>query len=99
MTKTKAPSIERIDSSKGYEMNNIEIITHSENSRRGAKNQKAGSSGYKGVSSRPNGRFYVTHSSGSHGGFSCKHEAARVWNTVSRMFNGPNAFMNTVTNA
>lgn len=31
-----APSVDRIDSSKGYELSNMEFITHSENSRRGS---------------------------------------------------------------
>jgi hypothetical protein len=31
-----APSVDRIDSKIGYELNNIEFVTHSENSRRGA---------------------------------------------------------------
>lgn len=31
-----APSVDRIDSSKGYELDNIEWVTMSENSRRGA---------------------------------------------------------------
>jgi len=30
------PSVDRIDSSKGYEIENMEWVTHSENSRRGA---------------------------------------------------------------
>lgn len=30
-----APSVDRIDSSKGYEIYNMEFVTHSENSRRG----------------------------------------------------------------
>lgn len=30
-----APSVDRIDSSKGYEISNMEFVTHSENSRRG----------------------------------------------------------------
>lgn len=33
-----APSIDRIDSSRGYHFNNIEWVTHSENSRRGSEN-------------------------------------------------------------
>lgn len=32
-----APSVDRIDSSKGYEHGNIEWVTHSENSSRGSK--------------------------------------------------------------
>lgn len=32
-----APTVDRIDSSKGYEHGNIEWITHSENSSRGSK--------------------------------------------------------------
>lgn len=35
-----APSVDRIDSSKGYIIDNMEFVTHSENSRRGA-NSKA----------------------------------------------------------
>lgn len=31
-----APSVDRIDSSKGYSINNMEWVTHSENSRRGS---------------------------------------------------------------
>jgi hypothetical protein len=31
------PSVDRIDSSRGYEFDNIEWVTHSENSRRGSK--------------------------------------------------------------
>ena len=31
----KAPSVDRIDSSRGYEIDNMEWVTHSENSRRG----------------------------------------------------------------
>lgn len=30
-----SPTVDRIDSSKGYELNNMEWVTHSENSRRG----------------------------------------------------------------
>ena len=30
-----APSVDRVDTSKGYEIDNIEFVTHSENSRRG----------------------------------------------------------------
>lgn len=30
------PSVDRVDSSRGYEFENIEWVTHSENSRRGA---------------------------------------------------------------
>lgn len=30
-----APSVDRINSSKGYEIDNIEFVTHSENSKRG----------------------------------------------------------------
>jgi len=30
------PSLDRVDSSKGYSLDNIEWVTHSENSRRGA---------------------------------------------------------------
>jgi hypothetical protein len=38
-----APSIDRLDSSKGYSFDNIEWVTHSENSRRGAINRHANS--------------------------------------------------------
>lgn len=31
-----SPSVDRLDSSKGYEVGNMEWVTHSENSRRGA---------------------------------------------------------------
>lgn len=34
-----APSVDRIDSSRGYEVGNMEWVTHSENSRRGAISQ------------------------------------------------------------
>ncbi len=30
-----SPSVDRMDSSKGYEVSNMEFVTHSENSRRG----------------------------------------------------------------
>jgi len=30
-----APSVDRLDSSKGYEIDNMQFVTHSENSRRG----------------------------------------------------------------
>jgi hypothetical protein len=33
-----APSVDRIDSSKGYTIDNMEWVTHSENSRRGSIN-------------------------------------------------------------
>lgn len=33
------PSVDRIDSSQGYELGNMEWVTHSENSRRGAKSR------------------------------------------------------------
>ena len=33
------PSIDRIDSKQGYELNNIQWITHSENSRKGSLNR------------------------------------------------------------
>lgn len=33
------PSVDRIDSSKGYTLENMEWVTHSENSRRGAMNR------------------------------------------------------------
>jgi hypothetical protein len=37
-----APSVDRIDSSRGYELDNMEVVTMSENSRRGteSKNRK-----------------------------------------------------------
>jgi len=35
-----APSVDRVDSSKGYELSNMEWVTHSENSRRGSKNRR-----------------------------------------------------------
>lgn len=38
--RTLTPSINRIDTSKGYVLNNIEWLTHSENSRLGAINRK-----------------------------------------------------------
>jgi hypothetical protein len=34
-----APSVDRIDSSKGYSINNMEWVTHSENSKRGANSR------------------------------------------------------------
>ena len=34
-----APSVDRVDSSKGYELSNMEFVTHSENSRRGSLNK------------------------------------------------------------
>jgi hypothetical protein len=34
------PSVDRIDSDKGYSLDNIEWVTHSENSRRGAISKK-----------------------------------------------------------
>lgn len=34
------PSVDRIDSSQGYELGNMEWVTHSENSSRGAKNKQ-----------------------------------------------------------
>lgn len=34
-----APSVDRIDSSRGYSVGNMEWVTHSENSRRGAISQ------------------------------------------------------------
>lgn len=36
-----APSVDRLDSSKGYSFDNVEWVTHSENSRRGANNRHA----------------------------------------------------------
>ena len=36
-----APSVDRIDSSVGYRIDNMEWVTHSENSRRGAVNRNA----------------------------------------------------------
>ena len=35
-----APSVDRIDSRKGYEIGNMEFVTHSENSRRGSLNKR-----------------------------------------------------------
>lgn len=35
-----APSVDRIDSDKGYEISNMEWVTHSENSRRGSNSEK-----------------------------------------------------------
>lgn len=37
-----APSVDRIDSSKGYSIDNMEFVTHSENSRRGSLNRHKG---------------------------------------------------------
>lgn len=37
-----APSVDRVDSKLGYELSNMEIITHSENSRRGAVGRSKG---------------------------------------------------------
>ena len=37
-----APTVDRIDSSRGYEMGNIEIVTHSENSKRGSISKHRG---------------------------------------------------------
>ena|SRR5258708_1915778 len=37
--RTLTPSVDRVDSSKGYEFDNLEWVTHSENSRRGAINK------------------------------------------------------------
>lgn len=34
------PSVDRVDSSKGYEIENMEWVTHSENSRRGSVSQR-----------------------------------------------------------
>lgn len=34
-----APSVDRIDSKLGYEINNMEFVTHSENSRRGSNSK------------------------------------------------------------
>lgn len=34
-----APSVDRVDSTQGYNFNNVEWVTHSENSRRGAINR------------------------------------------------------------
>lgn len=36
----KTPTVDRIDSSKGYTLNNMEWVTHSENSRRGALSRR-----------------------------------------------------------
>lgn len=35
-----APSVDRIDSSKGYSIDNMEWVTHSENSRRGNRSRQ-----------------------------------------------------------
>jgi hypothetical protein len=35
-----APSVDRVDSSQGYSVGNMEWVTHSENSRRGAISQR-----------------------------------------------------------
>lgn len=35
-----APSVDRVDSSRGYEIGNMEWVTHSENSRRGGLRRK-----------------------------------------------------------
>lgn len=35
-----APSVDRVDSSQGYSVSNMEWVTHSENSRRGAISQR-----------------------------------------------------------
>ena len=35
-----APSVDRVDSSQGYSIGNMEWVTHSENSRRGAISQR-----------------------------------------------------------
>lgn len=35
------PTVDRIDSSRGYELSNMEWVTHSENSSRGARGRKA----------------------------------------------------------
>ena len=34
------PSVDRVDSSKGYSVDNMEWVTHSENSRRGSVNKR-----------------------------------------------------------
>lgn len=39
------PSVDRIDSSKGYELGNMEWVTHSENSRRGSLSRWSASYG------------------------------------------------------
>ena len=38
-TRKLTPSVDRIDSSKGYFLDNMEFVTHSENSRRGSINR------------------------------------------------------------
>jgi hypothetical protein len=38
--RTLCPSVDRVDSSKGYELDNMEWVTHSENSRRGSLSQQ-----------------------------------------------------------
>jgi hypothetical protein len=44
-----APSIDRIDSTKGYSIDNMEWVTHSENSRRGAKSPRTAVPPYRGT--------------------------------------------------
>ncbi len=40
--RTLTPSVDRVDSFLGYELSNMEWVTHSENSRRGSLNQHYG---------------------------------------------------------
>lgn len=42
-----APSVDRIDSSQGYHPDNMEWVTHSENSRRGNLSRRAIKDGYR----------------------------------------------------
>lgn len=42
-----APSVDRIDSSQGYHPDNMEWVTHSENSRRGSIARRAIKDGYR----------------------------------------------------
>jgi|TARA_R110000744_G_scaffold162672_1_gene279320 hypothetical protein len=41
------PSVDRVDSSKGYSLDNMEWVTHSENSRRGAVSRHSGVKNYE----------------------------------------------------
>ena len=38
-TRRLTPTVDRVDSSKGYQLDNMEWVTHSENSRRGSLNR------------------------------------------------------------
>ena len=42
-----APSVDRVDSSKGYSLDNMEWVTQSENSRRGAVSRHSGVKSYE----------------------------------------------------